>query len=1010
MKLSVLSTLLFALIFCTGISANNTIHGERDPHDVRFVEAGQLELDMSFQKQIANSPAWSNYVDMHPGWKAFFDESNQKPSRAFGPAIAVQGMNPTDQALNFIDTELEAFNIPVENLELVTASDNGKSSTIIFQQKHEGAEVLFSRMMVKVNHQFGVTSWRAVVHQSIELGMTPALSGSVLELSASAGIEGVESSLSVGELAILPIPVHREYQQHLVQRVMVEGTANNGLPYRYNVLVDANTGDVLYRYNEIHTFCGHDHGEEEACPAEGEKKSEKDTEPSELMVASATITGDVWYTNPNDPMINLPFPNMRVSVIGSTFFTNQSGFVTTNAVGPVNVQVQMRGAYAQVFDGTTTPSFTVQLAEGANEVDVTGQVSDEAVSGFINTNIIHDYMKTVIPSFTALDTELPVNIEITPHECNAFYNGSSINFYTAADECRSLVTVSDVVYHEYGHAINGQFYGTQGQSFQNGGMNEGYADVWAFAVQEDPLLGDGAYPQTPDVTIRRYDIDPKVYPADIVGEVHGDGEIIAGAWWDTYVLLGQDMDATMALFAGVYNGFQANTFNGNEGVAFLDVLLDCLEFDDDDGNILNGTPNGAAISEGFAIHGITFLATAEIDHEPISFIPGDEVIMIEGELDISNQFTDYLDGVNLYFKVNTSTVFTEVPMTDLGDNEYEAAIPAQENGTIVGYYMAVRDIFGNASSITPVAAHLEDPNLPNYIMVGYELEETYDSDDEEDITSWEEGVPGDDATTGEWEEAFPQGTFSDSGVAVAPDSQSTPDGEFCFVTGNDSDPTAIGQNDVDAGTTTLMSEEIDLTDYNEPAFSYMRWYTNSPPGGANPGADWWQVQVSDDGGDSWVYVENTLTSDASWRKYVFRVTDYVDVTDEFMIKFNASDSTTVGENLDGGSLIEAALDDFQIWSTVMPDGLDELIDNESISLYPNPTDDELTVEFDLTAAEALDVMVFDVNGRVVLTDRISANTGRVLWSTDVSTLAKGAYSLELSSPAYGKLAMPFVKN
>jgi hypothetical protein len=41
--------------------------------------------------------------------------------------------------------------------------------------------------------------------------------------------------------------------------------------------------------------------------------------------------------------------------------------------------------------------------------------------------------------------------------------------------------------------------------------------------------------------VRRYDVEPKVYPQDLVGEVHADGEIIAGAWWDVNENFGFDL-------------------------------------------------------------------------------------------------------------------------------------------------------------------------------------------------------------------------------------------------------------------------------------------------------------------------------------------------------------------------------------------------------------------------------------------------------------------------------------
>ena len=74
---------------------------------------------------------------------------------------------------------------------------------------------------------------------------------------------------------------------------------------------------------------------------------------------------------------------------------------------------------------------------------------------------------------------------------------------------------------------------------------------------------------------------------------------------------------------------------------------------------------------------------------------------------------------------------------------------------------------------------------------------------------------------------------------------------------------------------------------------YWRWYVNAPPTGANPGADWWQVEISSDGGDSWQYLENTSQQDVSWRRKVFNISDHVDLTSEFVMRFIASDSTTV---------------------------------------------------------------------------------------------------------------------
>ena len=56
---------------------------------------------------------------------------------------------------------------------------------------------------------------------------------------------------------------------------------------------------------------------------------------------------------------------------------------------------------------------------------------------------------------------MPVNIDVAG-ECNAFYDGASVNFYDLAAGCNPTSLIADVVYHEYGHAINDWYYNSLG--------------------------------------------------------------------------------------------------------------------------------------------------------------------------------------------------------------------------------------------------------------------------------------------------------------------------------------------------------------------------------------------------------------------------------------------------------------------------------------------------------------------------------------------------------------------
>ena len=365
-------------------------------------------------------------------------------------------------------------------------------------------------------------------------------------------------------------------------------------------------------------------------------------------------------------------------------------------------------------------------------------------------------------------------------------------------------------------------------------------------------------------------------------------------------------------------------------------------------------------------------------------------------------FDGYLDQGNLYYSLNNENDWTTAALANESGNLWTASIPGQTAGTVVEYYLGLVDIFGYHSSVQPIGAADDDANLPWYVLVGVEEIASHNSDTTEDFGEWDTGVAGDLATTGTWELNIPIGSFGTPGdfsTVVAPFYEHTGGaiGEFCFLTGQSPSPDGgIGENDVDGGHTTLRSPVIDLSSYEAPIFEYWRWYVNGPASGANPGTDWWQVQVSDDAGSSWTYLENTRTQDISWRRKAFRVVDYVDVTSEFQIQLIASDSTFIGQNLDGGSLIEAAVDDIVLYDLSVPDNVTENDFSLDLILYPNPATDNLFVEFELGLATRVSIEITDMAGRSVYEENFGElHIGNQRKTVPIKSLTEGVYLMQV---------------
>lgn len=949
-------------------------------NDIRFIKNPKRLPDVAYQQELREKSSWKNFLNDNGNWYVVFNEENAKPHRAFGKPIAVFGMDATSKALNFISSKLNAFNIPVSELEFTTSITSGKFQYVHFHQKHSGVKVLGSDLYVKMTPDGKVVTFGCDVFNDISISTAASISPSMAGVKAQTGIVDPVVGLTVNpELFILPIPEFKENTYKLVYEVTVSTLDNEGTPAKYKTLVDAENGTVLSRTNLVRHF--------------------SDVAPAPAASTDINITGTVYPTNPYDPSMTKPLRNLKMVSSSVTYNSDSLGNIGLTATAPTSVTFSLEGYWSKVFTGSTTPSFTATVSPGSNNLSFDANANIRELSAYYHVNIIHDYMKTKFPSFTGMDIVLPTNVDLTTGTCNAFYDGTSINFYALGGGCNSMAQIGDVIYHEYGHGINDKYYQSLGGSFDNGAMNEGYADTWALGVTENPVLGIGMDDTDPTVYVRRYDMNRKVYPQDLVGEVHADGEIIAGAWWDT----GENManhQQMMDLYKETFNGLVTGP-DGTEGQVYVDVLIEALTDDDlpangGDNDITNGTPNDNAIIDAFALHGITLLSNAVVVHTAVMSSPAMTAIPINANVSVDYPWA--LSAVKVYYKINRTGSWTGMTMTNTGGASYTASIPAQPQGTVIGYYIGLEGTTGVLSSVQPVAANLSNPNIPYFILNGAVLrnEEDFDAN----FGSWGLGIPSDNATTGIWIIDQPIGSFytaGDPSSMVQPDYQHTPGGAYCAVTGNAANASAaLGSNDVDGGETTLESPVYDLSGYVNPIFTYYRWYINNPPSGANPANDTWEVQISNDG-TTWVKVERTNVSDKSWRRFAFRVKDYVTLSSNVQVRFVAEDSVITGAYLDGGSLVEAAVDDMYLYEegTV---GVDEEQALGGVSTFPNPANNFVTINYQMLKEEDVVVEVYNNVGALVYSQKMTDNDlGPHKLRLDTSALSSGLYMLNIKT-------------
>lgn len=962
-------TLLAVFLVSNLAFAGGNVEHNENKFEVQFVTNKKRLPDQPYQQKLRETPSWTNFMAASGGsWQVIFNEENGKPHRAYGAPIQVSGNTPDAKAKSFINTWLPEFKIPVSDLVLQGAPKADYFQYVNYYQTHKGMKVLFSRMYVKMTPEGGVVCFGADVYDNITLSNTPTLSRDAAAIMAASGItETIVSSEVAPDLCVFPMPGFHSYEFLYVYEVNVKSKDASGIPSDFYVIVDAKTGRVMYRHNKVMHF--------------GPPTANVDV----------NVTGTVYPTHIYNPSSTVPLTTMRVDY-GGTNYTDMSGYI--GYANPGTATFYLEGSWCKVLTNNVTPSFSGSLVTGTNNISFNINANIRELSGYYHVNIVHDYMKSWFPTFPSMDNALPTNIDLTSGNCNAFYNGTSINFYALANGCNNLAQCGDVVYHEYGHGISDKFYQWQGGSFDNGAMGEGYSDIWGCSITGSPLLGVGFY-TTNQNPIRQYNSTPMRYPENIVGEVHADGEIIAGAWWDVGQLL--SINYMNKLFTDTHWALVTGP-DGTEGQVFYDILVEALQADDvpangGDNNICNGTPNGTQITQGFSNHGITLITNVNLSHTPVLAAAALNPIPVNVTLSNFNYICGTAGAV-LYWRTDDVSPWTSIAMTGTPPN-LTASIPSQPAGTIVRYYIGVSDNISTIANIQPRSAdNSTNPNIPYYILVNFQrfVFDDFETFDPLNPT-WVVGSTGDNATTGVWEFANPPSAsyllWPDPSTIVQPGVQHTSGGSKCFVTENTSSPTAgAGAEDVDGGFTTLFSPVFNLTSYTDPVISYWRWFSNDQ--GATPLTDYWQVYISNDNGASWDTVEYISVPDHSYRRHAFKVSDFVTPTSQVILRF-------VAEDANAGSLIEASLDDLEIWD-VIPVGIDEISSISAMNAFPNPSKGDIHLMYSLSKAENLQLEMTNCLGQVVMSrdlSKVSDGDHKEIISTN--SIEAGIYMLSLKT-------------
>jgi hypothetical protein len=734
---------------------------------------------------------------------------------------------------------------------------------VLFRQVYKNLPVLFSDVMVRMNSNGRVSMIGSEFYPDCSVDTNPQLDAADARTAALAGLKiNTDNGVTFEDhgLCVLPYRTLDGIKYRLAWELQI------GIDdlHIWNTWVDAETGEIIWRWNQVRDG------------------------------SDGNVTGSVSVSSVNDPATTVLYRDMTVKVNGASSTTDAAGHYTSSNSGAVTASLS--GTYCKVSrQNGSNASYSGTVAGGGTAViqwtNTNSQPEERAA--YYHVVRAHAYLKNLDAGVTGMDYQVVAKVDVNGY-CNAFWDGTNLNFYkggtTTSGTCPNMALLPDVIFHEYGHGVNDKLYKQLGNTsgMINTALHEGLADGFSAMILDRPEMGVGFWGTG---TTLRNNNNTKKYPDDIVGEEHADGEIMAGAIWEMRKSL-----PLSVVEHDVHYAKRGLPDDANTGKAYVKYFLEVLEADDNDANLSNGTPHSAQIVPAFALHGIPAGVLA-VTHTPVTSSNGGTPIALS--VSITSPMTELgVSGVRIYYRVlNGSWTYAVMSRTS-GDihatSAWSGSIPAQPNGTIIEYYLQITESYGGTTTYPTKGA-----SDAYKVLIGFSSLTLYDF---ETSQGWSRD-PGDDAMTGKWINAVPVASYVGTSL-VQPDADHTASGVKCWVTANASSAAEdAGTADVDDGTTTLYSPTFSLIGISQPVIRYYSWYSNDL--GASPNTDVWQVQISNDDGNSWYDIENTTVSYREWTAHIILVSSVVTQSSSMKLRFIASD-------VDPQSLVEAAVDDVEI--------------------------------------------------------------------------------------------------
>ncbi|MGE3542349.1 MAG: M36 family metallopeptidase [Kofleriaceae bacterium] len=712
-------------------------------------------------------------------WRAAWDPATGVPRRIWGSGLSAPGANGSAAIAEAFARRVLADHLALlapgataADFELVSNHSDGSIRSIGFIQRAGGRLVVGGQISFRFKRDRLIAIASEALPNVTVTVPRAKLAGDAVHaravplLRAELDLPGAPAS-NAGDEVVLPLVADDAVLGYRVVRAV---TIDGGGDGRYLAYADVASGEVV-AVQQLNTY------------------------------ATATLLYNSVDRTPNRPRHNVPAPRVHVMVSGSAQTTTSTGGVSWAGDADQSIITATTGDLVKIVnratDGTLA-AVTLALPAGGEAVwDASGVVHDDAqVQTYLATNTVKNFiMAHIDASMPKLGEQIVANVNIS-QDCNAFFDGSTINFFQASTKCQNTGLLHDVVYHEFGHALHTAEI-IAGVGKFDGAMSEGASDFLAALITQDSGMGRGFF--YTDVPLR--ELNPTdmewMWPVDI-GEIHHQGMIYGGTFWD----LRQNLIDELGVTEGeqVTRKIYLGTLRRASDIPT--ALIEALVEDDDDGNLANGTPHECAIRNAFGRHGLrtasgTILAPGTLDESARAKIVRIELSGLSNHCAVDDIETVTVDHVS-YGAIPNGTLTA----TQIGTGAFWVQLPLEIDGTM-RYRANVK--FKDGTTLT-LADNLADPYYQIYQGHTIPLYCTSFEDRDPFAEGWTTATL--DGSASPWAWGTPAGGATDPAAAFS---------------GNHVLAQAIGGNYAPSSSSYVRMPTIDFGRWSDVRLQYRRW-------------------------------------------------------------------------------------------------------------------------------------------------------------------------------------------